>query len=194
MSQTIKLKEIQRHNFLRSVTNCVIYPTSFADNEIVELKKWKLEEILDPNGPFHDHDKVRKRDGKWTPLYDLMHAGFVYEGQIDLKILFGDYSEKDLDYAGEAWGEGGFERWVGRPAKLCKDYGMRDLRQIKDKLEASLNKVDYKNRELILYRTCFGQTSFSGGWWDNIIILSEKKGEPRRCRLKKCEVCHDKNN
>jgi len=53
MSQTIKLKEIQRHNFLRSVTNCVIYPTSFADNEIVKLKKWKLEEILDPNGPFH---------------------------------------------------------------------------------------------------------------------------------------------
>ena len=67
MSQTIKLKEIQRHD-----------STSFADNEIVELKKWKLEEILDPNGPFHDHDKVRKRDGKWIPLYDLMHARFVY--------------------------------------------------------------------------------------------------------------------
>ena len=162
MSQTIKLKEIQRHD-----------STSFADNEIVELKKWKLEEILDPNGPFHDHDKVRKRDGKWIPLYDLMHAGFVYEGEIDLKILFGDYSEKDLDHAGEAWGEGGFERWVGRPAILCKDYGMRDLRQIKDKLEARLNKVDYKNRELIIYRS-YGMANH-GFSWDEIRIFSEKR-------------------
>ena len=161
MSETIKLKEIQRHNFLRSVTNCVIYPTSFADNEIVKLKKWKLEEILDPNGPFHDHDKVRKRDGKWTPLYDLMHAGFVYEGQIDLKILFGDYLEKDVVHK---------DGFIQSPFTYVP-WIWRDLRKVQVQLEEELDKFGYKDRDLIIYRTI----KASQINWDSIAVFSEKR-------------------
>ena len=125
------------------------YDDGFWDNKIVELKKWNLDDILTLN----------IIEGA-TPAYRLVDAGFTTEERIDVKILFGDYSEEDVKIAGDS---------VRRPGTPSK--GKRDLRLVKDKLEKILDKLDYKNRELIIFRT------YKGGYgnWDSIHVFSEKR-------------------
>ena len=130
------------------------YDDGFWDNKIVELKKWNLDDILTLN----------IIEGA-TPAYRLVDAGFIPEERIDVKILFGDYSEEDVKIADDS---------VSRPGTPSK--GKRDLRLVKDKLEKILERLDYKNRELIIFRT------FKGGYptnWDSICIFSEKLEEIR---------------
>ena len=130
------------------------YDDGFWDNKVVELKKWNLDDILTLN----------IIEGA-TPAYRLVDAGFIPEERIDVKILFGDYSEEDVKITGDS------RSVPGTPSK-----GKRDLRLVKDKLEKILEKLDYKNRELIIFRT------FKGGYptnWDSICIFSEKLEEIR---------------
>ena len=167
MSRTIKLKELE--HFYRTGSKIPDDRTkrmNWDDNDIVVLKKWKLEEILEkyspPNPPFNP----RISD------YDLPRAGFEDVGSIDLRILFGDYSAKDQNHG---FFKGG--TWTSIPLNLmyaAHAKGYRSLWQIKDKIEACLNKVDYKNRELVIYRS-YGVANH-GFSWDKIRIFSETNG------------------
>ena len=124
-----------------------------AGGEIVVLKRWKLEEILDPNGPINDSKfwNFRKKPFlmgpfSWcSPHRCVEEAGFVYEGAIDVKILFG----------GGAW----------------VPHTWRDLRKVRVQLEEELDKFGYKDRDLILYRTI--KASLTN--WDFIEVFSEKR-------------------
>ena len=130
------------------------YDDGFWDNKVVELKKWNLDDILTLN----------IIEGA-TPAYRLVDAGFIPEEKIDVKILFGDYSEEDVKITDDS------RSVPGTPSK-----GKRDLRLVKDKLEKILEKLDYKNRELIIFRT------FKGGYptnWDSICVFSENLEEVR---------------
>ena len=133
----IKLNEIIRKD-----------KSTWYGEETVELKIWTLDEILTLN----------IIEGA-TPAYRLVDAGFIPEERIDVKILFGDYSEEDVKITGDS------RSVPGTPSK-----GKRDLRLVKDKLEKILDKLDYKNRELIIFRP------FIGGYptnWDSIGIFSK---------------------
>ena len=140
------------------------YWGDFLDGKEVVLKKWKLEEILEKYSP------PNPSWGGGSCDYDLPRAGFEDVGSIDLRILFGDYLEEDLNHG---FFKGG--TWTGIPLNImyaCNAKGYRSLWQIKDKIEACLNKVDYKNRELIIYRS-YGMANH-GFSWDEIRIFSEK--------------------
>ena len=166
MSRTIKLKELE--HFYRTGSKIPDDRTkrmNWDDNDIVVLKKWKLEEILEKYSP----PNPSWNDG--CGEYDLTFGlGFEDVGTIDLRILFGDYLEKDLKHSTF---EG--ETWTNIPLNLvyaAHAKGYRSLWQIKDKIEACLNKVDYKNRELVIYRS-YGVANH-GFSWDSIEIFSEK--------------------
>ena len=144
-----------------------------AGGEIVVLKRWKLEEILDPDGPINyskfwteGHGIMGPFAGK-DPMLWLQKAGFVYEGAIDLKELFGDFSKKDVKNTSF------FS--VSRDKKVTPftwlPHTWRDLRKVRDELEAELDKFGYKDRKLILYRSI--NTGF--GNWDVISVFSEKR-------------------
>ena len=149
MSQIIKLKEMPHND----------YTASWWENQNVELKKWSLEDILNLN----------IIEGA-TPLYSLKEAGYVCEATIDVKELFGDYLEKDPHGSSRVnLVSNTYDGWKSRPWTPAK--GARDLRLVKDKLEKILDELDYKNRELIIYRTYKGGM----GNWDHIGVFSEKK-------------------
>lgn len=142
----IKLKEIIRKD-----------NRTWDGKETVKLKKWTLDEILN----------LTIIEGA-TPAYVLDEAGFVFEEKIDVKELFGDYLEKDTSSSNRVnvvsiTPDGA----QSRPWTSSK--GKRDLKPIKEKLEKILDKLDYQNRELIIFRT------FKGGYptnWDSIGIFS----------------------
>ena len=166
MTKTIKLKELE--HFYRDGSKIPDDRTkrmNWDDNDIVVLKKWKLEEILEKYSP----PNPSWNDG--CGEYDLTFGlGFEDVGTIDLRILFSDYLEKDLKHSTF---EG--ETWTNIPLNLvyaAHAKGYRSLWQIKDKIEACLNKVDYKNRELVIYRS-YGVANH-GFSWDKIRIFSEK--------------------
>ena len=167
MSRTIKLKDIE-HFDLRGENKIPDWIEEDGTNSRVEevvLKKWKLEEILEKYSPPNPSWSGRSCD------YDLPRAGFEDVGSIDLRILFGDYLEEDLNHG---FFKGG--TWTEIPLNImyaCNAKGYRSLWQIKDKIEACLNKVDYKNRELIIYRN-YGMANH-GFSWDEIRIFSEKR-------------------
>jgi hypothetical protein len=177
MSRTIKLNEIEHFfrdgskvpddywkTFVNSENN-YSKNEDMWDGEEVVLKKWKLEEILEKYSPPNPSWSGRSCD------YDLPHSGFEDVGSIDLRILFGDYSAKDQNHG---FFKGG--TWTSIPLNImyaCNAKGYRSLWQIKDKIEACLNKVDYKNRELIIYRS-YGMANH-GFSWDEIRIFSEKR-------------------
>ena len=165
MSRTIKLKELE--HFYRDGSKIPDDKTkrmNWDDNDIVVLKKWKLEEILEKYSPPNPSWNGRSCD------YDLPRAGFEDVGSIDLRILFGDYLEKDLNHG--FFKGGTFTEIPLNIMYACNAKGYRSLWQIKDKIEACLNKVDYKNRELIIYRS-YGMANH-GFSWDSIEIFSEK--------------------
>ena len=167
MSRTIKLKDIE-HFDLRGKNKIPDWIEEDGTNTRVEevvLKKWKLEEILEKYSPPNPAFNPRISD------YDLPRAGYEDDGSIDLRILFGDYSAKDQNHG---FFKGG--TWTAIPLNImyaCNAKGYRSLWQIKDKIEACLNKVDYKNRELIIYRT--QGVANHGFSWDSIEIFSEKR-------------------
>ena len=135
------------------------YTASWWENQNVELKKWSLEDILNLN----------IIEGA-TPLYSLKEAGYVCEATIDVKELFGDYLEKDPHGSSRVnLVSNTYDGWKSRPWTPAK--GARDLRLVKDKLEKILDELDYKNRELIIYRTYKGGM----GNWDYIEVFSEKR-------------------
>ena len=78
-----------------------------------------------------------------TPQLWVQEAGFVYEGDIDVKILFG----------GGPWVP---DTW-------------RDLRKVQVQLEEELDKFGYKDRDLIIYRTI----KASQINWDSIQVFSK---------------------
>ena len=80
-----------------------------------------------------------------SPHLWVQEAGFVHEGDIDVKILFG----------------GG--PWV--------PHTWRDLRKVQVQLEEELDKFGYKDRDLILYRTIRASQIN----WDSIAVFSEKR-------------------
>lgn len=147
----IKLKEIIRKD-----------NRTWDGEETVELKKWILDEIL----------KLSIIEGA-TPAYVLDEAGFVFEEHIDVKELLGDYSEKNEDGTSKISIVSNTSNGVqSRPWTSSK--GKRNLKPVKEKLEKILDKLDYKNRELIIFRT------FKGGYptnWDSIGIFSKKLEE-----------------
>ena len=140
-----------------------------AGGEIVVLKRWKLEEILDPNGPINDSKfwNFRKKPFlmgpfSWcSPSWFLEEAGFVHEGNIDIKILFGDYLEKDVVH----------KDGIVRAPFTYVPWTWRDLRKVRVQLEEELDKFGYKDRDLIIYRTI--KASLSN--WDFIEVFSEKR-------------------
>ncbi len=164
MSQTIKLKDIE-HFFRDGSKVPDDYWGDFFDGKEVVLKKWKLEEILEKYSPPNPSWNGRSCD------YDLPRAGFEDVGSIDLRILFGDYLEKDLNHG--FFKGGTFKEIPLNIMYAAHDKGYRSLWPIKDKIEACLNKVDYKNRELIIYRT--QGVANHGFSWDSIEIFSEKR-------------------
>ena len=143
----IKLKEIIRKD-----------NRTWDGKETVELKKWTLDEILN----------LTIIEGA-TPAYVLDEAGFVFEEQIDVKELFGDYLEKGTPSSNRVNIVSNTPDGAqSRPWTSSK--GKRDLKSIREKLEKILDKLDYQNRELIIFRT------FKGGYptnWDKIGIFSK---------------------
>ena len=183
MTKTIKLNEIslvcdKPHNIkcwkkgkeIKHPHPLKWYPDG---GEIVVLKRWKLEEILDPDGPINlstfwteDHGIKGPFWGR-DPMLWVQKAGFVYEGAIDLKELFGDFSKKDVKNTSF------FS--VSRDKKVTPFTWLprtwRDLRKVRDELEAELDKFGYKDKDLILYRSI--KSGF--GNWDVISVFSEKR-------------------
>lgn len=165
MSKIIKMRTIDRHakreRLRRSQASLrdaeISYEYDMWDDETVELKKWKLEEVLDLK-PMYGI----------TPKYDLDAEGFVFEEEIDVKELFGDYAEKDSQDSRVRIVSNTRDGSQSRPWTPAKED--RDWRLVKDKLEKILDNLDYKNRELIIYRT------FKGGNinWDKIGVFSKK--------------------
>ena len=150
MSQIIKLKEIFRDD----------WDSDWWEDKSVELKKWSLEDISNLNITISGA----------TPRYRLEEAGYVCEASIDVKELFGDYLEKDPHGSSRVnLVSNTCDGWKSRPWTPAK--GARDLRLVKDKLEKILDELDYKNRELIIYRTYKGGM----GNWDYIEVFSEKR-------------------
>ena len=147
----IKLKEIIRKD-----------KSTWNGEETVELKIWTLDEIL----------RVNVIVGA-TPAYTLDEAGFVFEEQIDVKELFNDYLENSTSSSNSVSIVSNTSNGVqSRPWTPSK--GKRNLKPVKGKLEKILDKLDYKNRELIIFRT------FKGGYptnWDRIGIFSKKLEE-----------------
>ena len=184
MSKTIKLNETSLVCDKSKIGNALCWsnddtevlhphPYPWPSPEIVVLKTRKLEEILDPDGPINDskfwtegHGIKGPFAGK-DPMLWLQKAGFVYEGAIDLKELFGDFSKKDVKNTSF------FS--VSRDKKVTPFKWLprtwRDLRKVRDKLEAELDKFGYKDRKLILYRSI--KSGF--GNWDVISVFSEKR-------------------
>ena len=149
MSQIIELKEIFRDD----------WDSDWWEDKNVELKEWSLEDISNLN----------IIEGA-TPHYRLKEAGYVCEASIDVKELFGDYLEKDPQVSSRvSLVSNTCDGWKSKPWTSAK--GARDLRLVKDKLEKILDKLDYKNRELIIFRT------YKGGYgnWDSIHVFSEKR-------------------
>jgi len=142
----IKLKEIIRKD-----------NRTWDGKETVKLKKWTLDEILN----------LTIIEGA-TPAYVLDEAGFIFEEKIDVKELFGDYLEKDTSSSNRV-NIVSIRPDGAESSPWTSSKGKRDLKPIKEKLEKILDKLDYQNRELIIFRT------FKGGYptnWDSIGIFS----------------------
>ena len=134
------------------------YDSGFWDNKTVELKKWDIDQVL----TLHIIEGA-------TPAYGLDEAGFVFEERIDVKELFGDYLEKIETTSKISIVSNTPNGAQSKPWTSSK--GKRNLKPVKKKLEKILEKLDYTNRELIIFRT------FKGGYpsnWDSIFIFSEK--------------------
>ena len=83
------------------------------------------------------------------------------ESQIDVKLLFGDYLEKDVVHKdGIIQSPFTYVPWI-----------WRDLRKVRVQLEEELDKFGYKDRDLIIYRTI----KASQINWDSIAVFSEKR-------------------
>ena len=178
MTKTIKLNETSLVCNKSKIGNALCeqqhpHPYPWQSPEIVVLKRWKLEEILDPDGPINYSKFWTEGHGIKGPFWGrdpmlwLQKAGFVYEGAIDLKELFGDFSKKDVKNTSF------FS--VSRDKKVTPFTWLprtwRDLRKVRDELEAELDEFGYKDRELILYRSI--KSGF--GNWDVISVFSEKR-------------------
>ena len=184
MSKTIKLNETSLVCNKSKIGNALCWsnddtevlhphPYPWPSPEIVVLKRWKPEEILDPDGPINyskfwtEGHGIRGPFWRRDPNLWVQKAGFVYEGAIDLKELFGDFSKKDVKNTSF------FS--VSRDKKVTPFTWLprtwRDLRKVRDELEAELDKFGYKDRKLILYRSI--NTGF--GNWDVISVFSEKR-------------------
>jgi len=80
----------------------------------------------------------------WTPRFFLHDNGFLYNGDIDIFKLF------------------------GTPQKPNQQIGNHDLNKKKSELEAIFERLDYKQQELIVYRSKrYGLCN-----WDNIAVFS----------------------
>jgi len=174
LTKTIKLNETSLVCDKSKIGNALCeqqhpHPYPWPSPEIVVLKRWKLEEILDPDGPINDSKfwNFRKKPFlmgpfSWcSPRLWVQEAGFVYEGGIDVKILFGDYLEKDVVHK---------DGIIQSPFTYVP-WTWRDLRKVRVQLEEELDKFGYKDRDLIIYRTI--KASLTN--WDFIEVFSEKR-------------------
>ena len=177
MTKTIKLNETSK--FLRKDNATHVLWQKWDEDEIVVLKRWKMEEMLDPDGPInyskfwnrkYDNDgfltftnlhKPKGPFGWWSPQWLMQEAGFVYEGLIDVKLLFCDYLKKDVVH----------KDGIVRVPFMYVPWTWRDLRKVRVQLEEELDKFGYKDRDLIIYRTI--KASLTN--WDFIEVFSEKR-------------------
>lgn len=107
-----------------------------ADVYQFESKLWKLDEVL----------QLGISNG-WTPAYDFARSGFTCVGSIDLIGRNKHVSENgEITYS------------KAPPKSVC------NLEEKKEQIKAELEKLDYKNKNLIIYRTSrYGLAS-----WDEI--------------------------
>ena len=109
----------------------------------VNVKKWKLEDIIN----------LEDFSG-WTPKYDLKDNGFEHVGEIDLYELFDSFKyKKNSD---------------GTRSKPWHPHKEHNLGDKKDEIEKILENLDYKDRDLVIYRTTRGGLVN----WDAIEIFS----------------------
>ena len=112
-----------------------------ADIYQFESKLWKLDEVL----------QLKISNG-WTPEYKFERSGFTFVGSIDLIGRNKHVSENgEITYS------------ITRPKSVC------NLEEKKEQIKAELEKLDYKNKNLIIYRT----SRYGLALWDIIDFLVE---------------------
>jgi len=125
-----------------------------------ELKKWTIDQVI----------SLKEGDG-WTPRYNFVDNGLRFEENIDLVELFDGikYQEKVEN---------------GKVYLTRKAFGPgweHILEEKKSEIEKQLNRLDYKNKELIIYRT--SRRGLNN--WDDIQVFSFGKYHTLKDQIRK---------
>ncbi len=116
-----------------------------------DSKKWDIEEV------------INLESFGWSPRHVFLTNGFEFLGEIDLIDLFGHIiTEKHVTENGKIYYTKSFRNYNNRPP--C------NLEEKKEVIQQILEKLDYKNRNLIIFRAFKSGVT---GWWDYILIFSE---------------------
>ncbi len=116
-----------------------------------ESKKWSLDDVLG----------LDKSNG-WSPRYWLKTNGFRQVGEIDLIDIFDNNPMKEISENGKIFYLRSFT-WDRPP---------HNLREKKEEIQKELEKYDYKNRHLVIFRT---SRSSACAYWDFIFIFSKSR-------------------
>lgn len=112
-----------------------------------KLKKWKIDEIL----------ALKEGDG-WTPRRFFKENGLKYECDIDLDEIFDGRKLKKRFENGKEYH---YKEYFG-------PNWNHTLSEKKSEIEKRLDRIDYKNRELVIFRT--SRRGFIN--WDSIGVFS----------------------
>lgn len=116
-----------------------------------DSKKWDIEDV------------IKLESFGWYPKYYFKTNGFKFLGEIDLLELFGHkITKKRVDENGKIYYERSFRNLYKRPPCI--------LEEKKEAIQQILEKFDYKNRNLILFRYFRSGVT---GWGDDVLIFSE---------------------
>jgi len=138
--------EINTKPFQQFLSEHTFYNTH-PDVYPVDCKTWRLDDVLNLKEVYG-----------WTPYWFFSENGFTFEGEIDLIELFHNIK----------WNEKIENGQVYKSREQVPTNWEHDLRKKREQIEKILDKFDYKNRELAIFRTA---RRFPGQW-DSIEIFS----------------------
>ncbi len=144
-------KYIRTHKFLSTKTNVYKF----------EEKKWTIDQVT----------SLKEGDG-WTPRFDFTKNGLTQEDDIDFLEIFDGIKYKTRIENGKEY------RWTKNiPGPNWKHI----LSEKKSEIEKKLNRLDYKNRELVIYRT--SRRGLIN--WDSIGVFSIGKYHTSKDQIRK---------
>lgn len=126
-----------------------------------EQKKWTIDQII----------SLKEGDG-WTPSFNFTENGLTQEDDIDFLELFDGIKYRTRIENGKEY------RWrENDPGPNWKHI----LSEKKSEIEKRLNRLDYKNRELVIFRT--SRRGLNN--WDNIQVFSIGKYHTMKDQIRK---------